>query len=167
VGEFINSVNSGDDKSVALVWASLLEDALQTALTQKISHLDRDELSSLFGANGIISSFSAKIQMCYAFKIINESQKKKLNIIREIRNAFAHGVLDMSFETDQIHDVCRMLPPPKAQLADKRIRGRMIYCMICAELWTYLRDDVPKAFGVTQQGAYIPLHVTIGEEETP
>jgi DNA-binding MltR family transcriptional regulator len=138
VSEFLAEVSSGNDRSAALVWGALVEDALQSAIEKRLYHFNSDELNSLFGGNGFLENFAAKSLMAYAINIVTKEQYRDLDLIREIRNAFAHTMPNVTFETKEVMDVCDLLSTyyEYGFLATKNRRA--IYSYACLRLWQRL-----------------------------
>lgn len=101
------------DRALAVLAAAYLDFLLGEILIlqMKVSEKKARELL-LNGESGVISTFSAKIRLAYCLGLISDSQKKDLNIIRGIRNGFAHK-FDMSFSESVIADKCRELDGAK------------------------------------------------------
>jgi hypothetical protein len=74
-----------------------------------MAHLSADEFRDLFEERGPLSDFASKIQVGYAMGLFGPKTKQDLGLIREIRNAFAHSLALISFDTKEIADVCHML----------------------------------------------------------
>ena len=93
------SVLAESDRGVAIMYSAMVEQALKSALCHKLSHLSETELYDWFGGpTAPFCSFSAKIKLGRGLQIYDESVEKKLNLIRKIRNVFAHRALPLDFE---------------------------------------------------------------------
>jgi hypothetical protein len=68
--------------------------------------LNNEQQSELFGTEGTLSSLSSKIKIAFAFEIIDKDLRDQFDKIREIRNAFAHSPLHLSFGTPEIRKAC-------------------------------------------------------------
>jgi DNA-binding MltR family transcriptional regulator len=64
--------------------------------------LSKEEGDRLFVGSAPLSSFSAKIQVAYAIGLIGPKATHDLDRIREIRNAFAHAKVSITFDTDAV-----------------------------------------------------------------
>ncbi|MFQ5804440.1 MAG: MltR family transcriptional regulator [Candidatus Methylomirabilales bacterium] len=62
---------------------------------------------------GPLATFDARIEAAFALGLISELERRRLELIRRIRNDFAHVPEDVSFETAQIRDRCMELQPPR------------------------------------------------------
>lgn len=90
-----------------LYLASRLDGALSTLLEQKMAPLSKKVHERLFKGYAPLNSFAAKIDLCYALKVIDEDAYSELSIIKSIRNAFAHPEGVPSFDSDDIQRMCR------------------------------------------------------------
>jgi len=98
-------------RGAAILLATNVENALQTAIVHLIE-IKKGERSKLFGANCPFSSLANKITVAYALEIFGDETKRNLDIIRSVRNAFAHAKQPITFETEQIKRVCEFLAIP-------------------------------------------------------
>ena len=58
---------------------------------------------------GILCTFSAKIRIAYAMKLIHKKVYEALILINEIRNVFAHSLHKIDFNHELITKDCRKL----------------------------------------------------------
>lgn len=91
------------DRGCVLISVSFLEYQIEQLLEV---YFVRDEkaVKELF-KNGL-SSFSAKINLVYLLGLIGNELYRDLNMIRKIRNEFAHSYDSLSFESDCIKNRC-------------------------------------------------------------
>ena len=96
---------------------------LDVQLRQLISNLLIDEtnvVDELLGNDKKIdrplSSFSSRIRAAYCLGLISKDEYEDLNIIRKIRNRFAHRLHDLSFDDHEIVSWCKTLRIPKELL---------------------------------------------------
>jgi hypothetical protein len=71
--------------------------------------MDPERLKAIFGSDGILSSLSAKIKMAYAMSLIGPVTRHDLDLIRYIRNEFAHSKIHFDFETPEVKPCCDAL----------------------------------------------------------
>jgi hypothetical protein len=74
----------------AILIATNLENALEHAIERRLE-TGPERRKELFGINAPISRFANKIIIAQALKIIGPETRQNLDIIRGIRNAFAHA----------------------------------------------------------------------------
>ena len=60
------------------------------------------------GFNAPLGTFSARIAACHAMGLISEQEFKENNLIRKVRNEFAHKV-KMSFKDERVCGLCTSL----------------------------------------------------------
>ena len=104
--ELYNNTNS--DRARVILAGSFMDNHLK----QLIETLLRDDLNSserrrIFDYEGIAGSFSAKIVMAYAFKLVGPDTKFDLDLIRLMRNEFAHSKTTANFSLVSVQDACK------------------------------------------------------------
>lgn len=97
------------DRASALIVASMLQTALKRLVLVKLVELTETEMDGLFGRDAPMSTFSGLIRIAYAFGLVDEEIKRDLDRIREIRNAFAHASIPITFETKEVAHACEGL----------------------------------------------------------
>ncbi|MGH8510875.1 MAG: hypothetical protein ACREU8_05700 [Gammaproteobacteria bacterium] len=60
--------------------------------------MDPKVADDLFGAMGPLASFRQRIAVAYAFGFLSKEDYDNLNLVRRIRNHFAHHPLEASFD---------------------------------------------------------------------
>jgi len=99
---FLESSNSETDRGRALVASSLIEEMLEEVIRAFL--IDNSATKNLFdAANAPLSTLSAKASARRALGLISAAEFRDIDIVRKIRNAFAHSVL-CSFEDQKIKD---------------------------------------------------------------
>ena len=99
-----------DDRGIALVCGTVIEQGLQRALETKLTRRDAGTINTLFKSDGApLQSFDSRLRLAYALGIIGDAAKSDLACIKHIRNAFAHAHTDVSFETPEIAEACRQI----------------------------------------------------------
>ena len=86
-----------------LVSAAALDGGLRNLLLLTMS-LSNNKAEQVFG-RGPLYHFSPKIDIAYAFKVIDEDLYNDLRIIKDIRNKFAHPEGPTDFNTPKIKDL--------------------------------------------------------------
>ncbi|MGH9755001.1 MAG: DUF4145 domain-containing protein [Blastocatellia bacterium] len=88
----------------AIVSCVILEEALEEVLAEfLIEGKQSDQL-----LHGILT-FSTKITLAYSLGLIGRDEHDDLHIMRQIRNRFAHGPQERSFEDEAIKLLCDSL----------------------------------------------------------
>ena len=105
--EFAQNTDRGAVIVSATILAELLRMTLETFMVQE------DVVDDLFGPYKPLSTFSARVQIAFALGLISDQEHNYLEIIRGIRNQFAHTAGALSFENQSISDRCQNLQLPK------------------------------------------------------
>jgi DNA-binding MltR family transcriptional regulator len=89
--ELIDHLTEESGRGAVLIAAAKLEDYL-TELIQAILPLDgKNYKSKLFNFTGPLGTFSSKIELAFAFRLISKSFYDSLQALRKIRNDAAHS----------------------------------------------------------------------------
>lgn len=88
-----------NDRGAVLLIGSNLENILETALSRLFHH---ERFPLLLGNDKPAGSFFNKIVLGYAIDLYGQVTFDNLDIVRSIRNAFAHAKIPISFETPQV-----------------------------------------------------------------
>jgi hypothetical protein len=95
------------------VLAAWVERELEQWIIAALPRNDKKTLEMLRGRDGPLHSFYGKIHLGYALGIYDETERENLDIIRRIRNEFAHTPQAIDFETDAIRKEVENLKVPK------------------------------------------------------
>lgn len=95
---FSNEVKSTSDRTCAIVAAAFLDNSIQNILLSFLTEGSKTQNDSLFSQNGPLANFSSKITLSYRLGLISKFEYDNLNLIRKIRNYFAHDLSVNSFE---------------------------------------------------------------------
>lgn len=101
-----------DDRTAAIMGAARVEHALEKRIISFLRPLNNDRRKRMFEGEGLLSSFSAKIQLGFALSIFDQAFANELNRVKEIRNAFAHARKPITFKRKAVSDVCKSLRLP-------------------------------------------------------
>lgn len=88
--EFAFSLTNESERGAVLVGTSKIENYLEKLLSVIIPENSKAYKSRLFNYPGALSSFSGKIELLYAFRIIDKKLYLSLNALRKVRNKAAH-----------------------------------------------------------------------------
>jgi hypothetical protein len=101
------------DRARAVLLASFVENALERYLKTKLRPtFPSSDYRHIFGFEAPLGSFSAKIKVAFAFNWYGPDTLHDLDLIRELRNGFAHSRNTFEFVTPEIAAVCRELRAP-------------------------------------------------------
>lgn len=106
VDKFNASLYKESDRACAILGAAMLDARLESLFRSRLLG-SADELL----ANGRpLGSFSVKIRLSHSLGWISDDAFKDLNIVREVRNRFAHSFdHDLTFDDQSIRDQCSNL----------------------------------------------------------
>ncbi len=102
-----------NDRGAAILIATNLENALEYAIESRMQLSDEQREELFFLSDSPASSFNRKIILSDALKLIGPQARLNLDIIRLLRNAFAHTRLPITFETATIKNACDALVLPR------------------------------------------------------
>jgi DNA-binding MltR family transcriptional regulator len=98
----LDGLHEETNRSAALVAASLLDTALERLIRHSLKRKDAELNNQLFQQRGPLGDFYSKILIASAFGVISDAAAGELNIVRNIRNVFAHATANLSFKTPEI-----------------------------------------------------------------
>jgi hypothetical protein len=106
------------DRGAAVLAGSYVENHLGLYLQSKMT--DPSAAKRVFSSDGSLATFSQRIDFAQAFGFLSKAQCSDLNLIKMIRNHFAHHPKDASFNDKPVSDWVANLIATKtmATLAD-------------------------------------------------
>lgn len=105
--DFLEVLKKESDRGSVLIAATLIDTILlRTIAAFLLEHGDVRKL--LVGFNAPLGTFSSKILATFALGLISEDEYRECEIIRRVRNAFAHAITT-SFKDDRVKDLCSNL----------------------------------------------------------
>lgn len=110
-GNFLEELQGISERASAIASGAMLENILGELLQSHMVDDAKVAEELLFNAYGPMAGFSARINIAYMLGLIGKQEQRKLNLIRKIRNAFAHEP-DPSFTDEAISNRCRELKLP-------------------------------------------------------
>jgi hypothetical protein len=90
------------DRGVGIVAASVAESALTELIKRRLVMMSSTRADLLFGRMRPLSSFSAKIELGVALGLFDDRTRSVFNMLRDVRNAFAHEMAATSFDDLEI-----------------------------------------------------------------
>ncbi len=101
---FLDTLNAESPRGGVLVAASFLDNLLHEVIHAfLLEGKSRDQLLS--GFNAPIGTMSAKIALAAALGLISERERRECDLLRKIRNKFAHSV-HPSFDDEDVKSLC-------------------------------------------------------------
>jgi hypothetical protein len=106
-------VYGGNDRARAVMLSAILETSLEIFIRNKTRpSLNADDTSRLLDQSGLLGDFGAKILAGYAFNFYGPDTRHDLDLIRILRNGFAHSRIHFQFTTSEVAGVCSQLRAP-------------------------------------------------------
>jgi len=156
----VEEMNGESDRAVAIVGAAWVEEGLSDAITSFMRPHKKSQ-ERLFGANGPLSTFSAKINLARLLGMVTDAIWSDLHVIRDIRNEFAHHIAHkrdhtrLDFKAEHIGDKCIALRCVAHQnLSDPRDAFTRACAVLNSDfdLQTMMEDKVSDTFRVFAKG---------------
>jgi hypothetical protein len=113
------------DGEVAIIGAQLIDVSIERAIRFHFKHMNSDQLQRIFSYPNSLSMFSDKIEVGYGLELFDRLQYNDLKKIQKIRNAFAHSLLQLTFNHPDIAAVVNTFESYKA-FYDRNPSGRGI-----------------------------------------
>ncbi|UGX95781.1 transcriptional regulator [Bradyrhizobium barranii subsp. barranii] len=115
----LTELNKETDRGVALVTTSFLDMLMRDAIAAFL--IDNSSAAKLLaGFNAPLGSLSTRIAACHALGLITDEEAKQSDILRKVRNEFAHKI-EVTFENGAVKDLCNNLSVPES---DKDAKAR-------------------------------------------
>jgi hypothetical protein len=100
------------DRAAAVLGAAWLDVRLRRRMEQLLVD-DRKAMAPLFTGLGALSTFGARIRVAYGLGIVSKASFNDLQLVKTIRNRFAHDLHGLSFADEAIANLCRQLDTPQ------------------------------------------------------
>lgn len=100
--------HGASDRVAAIMGAALVEDNLRIAIAACLEN-DTDEKALFFDQGAPFGTLKAKSVAGLALGLFNKPVQRDLDVIREIRNQFAHALLSIGFDNPEIAAACGRL----------------------------------------------------------
>jgi mannitol operon repressor len=123
---FLEELQKESPRAAVIVGGAFLDAQLQKLLAKFLIN-EKNAVNELLGnedkADRPLSAFSARIKAAYCLGLISKDERDDLNLIRRIRNRFAHRLHDLSFDDKEIVDWCNSLQIPRGFPMDYQSHG--------------------------------------------
>ena len=111
--EFFNELQSETHRGGVLVGAAFLDEYLRQLLAAFLIDRKTEVKKLLDKPDSPLGLFSSRILVAYCLGLISREMYHDLEIIRRIRNQFAHALHGLSFEDAWVIDECTKLIYPQ------------------------------------------------------
>lgn len=108
LNRFMDAIREQDDQAMVLSLATFLEDTLGRLL---IAYFRSGKATKdlVEGFNAPLGTFGSRIKAVYAFGLVTDEQFKDMEILRKVRNHFAHNWEGVSFERNDLQALIRQV----------------------------------------------------------
>jgi hypothetical protein len=130
----IPHIDRESDRASIVLFAALIENFVQERLKELMPSLNADEKARIFGFEGPCGSFSNRIRMAQALEMIDRPTRRKLELIKEMRNVAAHANTEITFDTPEIKEAVLGLFDVEARQGLARLNRkamRYLFEMVC------------------------------------
>ncbi|MDP1633474.1 MAG: MltR family transcriptional regulator [Gallionellaceae bacterium] len=100
------------DRACALILTANLDNRIRELLVAHFVEMTPAQQKDLFEGTGALPTLSSRVRISYACGLLSEDEVHDLNLIRKIRNHFAHEEHGWSFATSAISKLCGSLKMP-------------------------------------------------------
>ena len=108
-GVMIANAKKESDRGCALVLAANLDNRLRSLLKSFFVEQSPNKQNGLFEGNGCLATFSSRIKVSFSVGLLGTDEQHDLDIIRAIRNDFAHNESSIDFSNPPVSDRCNSL----------------------------------------------------------
>lgn len=160
--EIFDGLEGETDRAAIIIASAFVEDSLWNVLdAHSRSGMSKAQENEIWGSQGVIGTFSAKIKVAYAFGWIDERTKRQLNILREMRNACAHAQMPVTFKTKELADVCdqflkNSIKPVDAALVSSEHGVRRAFQNECVRIATTFLSQSIRTLKLKGNGQHYP-----------
>ena len=140
--EFLTEFQKETDRGAALVGAALIDTRLEALLR---SHFIKSKVVEdlIEGGNAPLATFSSRIKFAYALGLITQLEFAECEIIRRVRNSFAHSVQGLTFQEQKLSNLCNNLKAntPDGKRFDGNPRQLFINSVVLLSLALWYRPE--------------------------
>jgi DNA-binding MltR family transcriptional regulator len=112
-----DTLNSESDRGCAIIGAEITSERLESLLRAffRSDAQSKKQVEPLFKGFGPLSTFSARIQMAYVMCLIPRIIRDRLEMMRKIRNHFAHSPSRATFMDEECRETLHILANGKSK----------------------------------------------------
>jgi len=116
--QIIDSLRSESDRAKIILSISWADYFLNVKLSNEFSKGNKDARKNLFSVNGPFATFSTKLNFAFCAGWIDADVYHDLQIVRKLRNDFAHSIDIVTLDEDKIRKELEKLKVPKRKFYD-------------------------------------------------
>lgn len=161
--DHVKRLRGESDRGVMILAATMVDDALVTALQHELKYANTSEMrDKLFAGDGPLSTFSKRINFAQALGVVPKAVAQQMHTVREVRNVAAHAHVDVDFSVQHVKDALgSLLRDHQADDLETwpRENVRAFYLHLCG----YMADSVLKrtGSGPTLNSIFIALRAAV------
>ena len=119
---FLDELNRETERGAALITAAMIDGLLGDCIRSFL--IDHSDIRPLLdGFNAPLGTLSARVLAGFALGLLSESEYRECQVLRKVRNAFAHDV-HVSFGDQNIKDLCSNLTMCAQDYGDVHVDAR-------------------------------------------
>lgn len=105
--EFVYKLSNESERGAVLISTSKVETYLENLVLEILPRKGKSYTNKLLSYPGPLSSFSGKIELSYAFRVIDDRVYNALTILRKVRNTAAHSneVFSLENRNDELNGI--------------------------------------------------------------
>lgn len=116
---FKNTINEeSSDRAKVIITVAQIEYLLDMKIKEFFSHGNSEARKKLFSENGAFSTFSSKVNIAFCSGWIDSDVFHDIEILRKIRNVFAHSFESLSLDSPEIKKFIENLQIPHREYYD-------------------------------------------------
>ena len=125
--DFLKEFTKETDRGAALASAALIDEWL--ANTLRAFFADGESAKWLLKPGGPLYTLKSRTEAAFALRLIDKEEHRNIELIRKIRNEFAHSWKSLSFELDPIQSYCQKLSKTAPAIVSdkKKSNNRVIF----------------------------------------
>lgn len=143
LAKFVDELWRESDRGFPLVGAALIDDRLTETLRSFFCEVPGSG-RLLDDANAPLGTFSSRTEACYSLGLIDEFEYTEIDLIRKVRNEFAHAKHGVSFSSFRVQGLCSSLKSDLPEGADYPLQDplfRFTNAAVVLALRLYHRPD--------------------------
>jgi DNA-binding MltR family transcriptional regulator len=111
---FLVEFQQESDRGAALLGAAMIDDCLRKIIVDFLIDKKKVVEDLVDGGYAPLSTFSARAKIVYCLGLISQCEYFNIDIIRAVRNKFAHQLHGLTFNDSEIVKLCRKLKYEKS-----------------------------------------------------
>lgn len=143
LAQFVGELRRESDRGLALVGAALIDEKLKETL--RAFFVEGKAAGKLLDqGNAPLGSMSTRIDACHALGLLDDYEQSEIDLIRKVRNEFAHAIHGLTFANTRIAGLCSTLTsdlPVDGDFPLAEPRFRYTNAVVCMALRLYDRPD--------------------------